>query len=66
MARSVEVKASELQIASPVRWLCVGPSGVGKTVFLKNLIAEINEVFDQPTSNIIYCFATYQPLYDEN
>ena len=59
------VTSTEIQLTTPVRWFCIGPSGAGKTAFLKRLLTELDTVFDQPTNNIIYCFSSYQPLYDQ-
>ena len=65
MEPSQGIPSEDLKLSTPFRWFCVGPSGVGKTAFLKQLLCELDAVLKEPTNNIIYCYATYQPLYDE-
>jgi len=50
---------------APIRWMVSGPSGSGKTSFVKKLLYNLEEIFVQPVNNIVICYGTYQPLYDE-
>ena len=65
MSTVQQLTEEEIKFQTPVRWFCIGPSGAGKTEFLKQLIIFSDDVFLQPVTNIVYCYATYQQLYDQ-
>lgn len=46
----------------PSTCLVSGPTGSGKSVFVKNLID--NQMFSPMPKNIIYCYGAFQPLFN--
>ena len=51
-----------LKLVHPSTCLISGPTGSGKTVFVKKLIDF--KYFHPMPSNIIYCYGSYQPLFN--
>ena len=45
--------------------IVAGPTCCGKTQFVKLLLESGEDVFDGVFQNIIYCYAIFQPTYDE-
>lgn len=60
-----EYTGKDLKLSTPARLFCSGPSGCGKTTFVKQLLFNLEDVFDQPVANIIFCYAAEQPIYEE-
>lgn len=42
-----------------------GPSKAGKTVFVTKLVKHCREIFEQLPTQILWCYAEYQPGYNE-
>ena len=57
--------SEDIFLSTPMRLFCCGPSGCGKTTFLKNFIKHYYEITDKKLRNIVYCYASYQKIYDE-
>jgi len=51
------------RLQHPFTCIVAGPTGCGKTEFVKRLIANRVAVFDQPPEYILWCYGEYQPLY---
>lgn len=49
----------------PFPAVVTGPTCCGKTQFLKLLLESGEDVFEGVFQNIIYCYAIFQPAYDE-
>lgn len=49
---------------SPSSILVVGPSNSGKTTFLSKLLLENQDVFEVPPRKIVYCYGSWQPLFE--
>ena len=49
----------------PFRCMIAGPSESGKTNIIKNLIFQNQKLIYPPPNNICYCYAKWQPKYDE-
>lgn len=50
------------KLVHPSNCFLSGPSGSGKSVFVKKLID--HHMFDPMPTNIIYCYGIYQPLFN--
>ena len=59
------ITSEDLYLTTPMRLFWCGPSGSGKTTFLKDFITYYSEITGKKATNIIYCYATYQSIYDE-
>lgn len=62
MYTSLIFKMDMLKLAHPSTCLISGPTGSGKTFFVKKLIDF--KYFNPMPSSIIYCYGTYQPLFN--
>ena len=49
---------------NPSSILVVGPSNSGKTTFLSKLLLENKDVFEVPPRKIVYCYGSWQPLFE--
>jgi len=54
-----------MQFVHPCSVILSGPSCAGKTVFIKRLIENIDEMWSQRPDEIIFCYREMQPLYNE-
>ena len=50
-----------LQAGSPI--MIAGPTGSGKTFWTNKLLK--NQMFTEPVSSVLYCYAVYQTYYDK-
>ena len=55
----------EFKIKVPCSLMLSGSSGSGKTTLLREIIRRHEEVFDQPPTQILYCFSRNQPVYED-
>lgn len=49
----------------PFTALLVGSSGSGKTYFVKQLLENMTHTLSQRPDHIIWCYSSYQPMYDQ-
>ena len=54
-----------LKLRHPFTFCCVGPTGCGKTVFIKKLLKNVNTMFDPIPEKIIYVYSIWQNIYTE-
>lgn len=54
-----------IKFECPATCIIAGASGSGKTSFLFELFKNTQFMFKEIPKTIIYCYSTYQPLYDE-
>lgn len=55
-----------LQFQSPTTMLACGPTGSGKTTFVKQLLERASVMFKEKPSSILYCYGSvWQPIFDE-
>ena len=55
----------EFKVRTPASIVVAGPSGAGKTHLIEEMIQRLDEIFDRPPTQIIFCYARYQPTYDK-
>ena len=53
--------ASALQFETPSSYLVAGPTGSGKTSWIRSLILHKDSVFKKPPEAIHYCYSVWQP-----
>ncbi len=63
MAQVVEYDA--VRFRTPFGALCFGPTGSGKTVYIKQLLRSRNQCFNKPPQRVVYVYSMWQILYDE-
>lgn len=49
----------------PFTALLLGASGSGKSVFVKQVIQNMEQTSSRLLDRIIWCYSSYQPMYDE-
>ena len=54
-----------LKIRSPATLVVSGPTGSGKTELCKQIIQNLDIVFDRPPTQIVYCYSVYQRLFED-
>ena len=59
------IDGEELKISTPARIFCSGPSGCGKTSLIRDILYHADDIFDQPVRNIVFCYGSEQPLYEQ-
>lgn len=55
----------DARLLHPFTLICSGPTGSGKTRFVKRIITSGDTVIDGPPDNIIWLYGEYQDTYDE-
>lgn len=55
----------DVRLKHPFPAIVAGPTCCGQTQFVKLLLESGEDVFDGVFQNIIYCYAIFQPAYDE-
>lgn len=61
----VEMKINSFIFCSPCTISISGATSSGKTSFVKKLIEYKDIVFQNPPEKIIYCYGTWQPLFND-
>jgi hypothetical protein len=56
---------SEVSVKHPFRMICTGASGVGKTMFIKQFLENLEHVTLSKFSTVVFSYSLNQPLYDE-
>lgn len=54
-----------IKFECPSTCIIAGSSSSGKTTFLFRLLKNAKHMFEKVPKKIIYCYSTYQPLYDD-
>lgn len=54
-----------LKLKNPATYLIAGVTCSGKSTFVKELIKNKNEVFENPPTNILYLYGTWQNSFDD-
>lgn len=54
-----------IKFECPATCIVAGASGTGKSTCLFEMFKDSNTMFTQVPKKIIYCYSTYQTLYDE-
>ena len=49
----------------PFTCIVSGPTKAGKTVWVRNLICQANQMIEPPPEQIYYCYSEWQPIYNE-
>src|SRR6267154_1734720 len=50
---------------APFTSVIPGPTGSGKTVFVKRLLKHVKAVIEPPPERILYCYGAYQQMFAE-
>ena len=53
------------RLKHPFTCIVAGPSQSGKTVFLRRLLTQAQELINEPPEVILWFYGEYQPLYDK-
>lgn len=65
----MEPTSDEPQCLMPLKLpqaaIIAGSTKAGKSMFVKRLLLEMKEMFDQPVEQVIFVYAVWQPIYDE-
>ncbi|CAG2206327.1 unnamed protein product [Mytilus edulis] len=56
---------SLVKFQTPMTSICVGPTGSGKTTYIKRLLENAQEMFTIPPQKIYYCYSIWQDVFDE-
>jgi len=59
------VYENDLQLQSPFRLTCSGPSSSGKSYFIEGFIDNLNRLVNMPMSKIVYAYGQYQQKFKE-
>lgn len=54
-----------LKLRCPCTCILSGPSSSGKTTLVRQIIQNLDQCFDRPPAQIVYCFSIDQPVFDE-
>ena len=54
-----------LKFIHPFTCIVAGPTGSGKTVFVRKILNSHREMIDPPPEKIIWCYGVYQKAYEE-
>lgn len=55
---------SVIKFETPATFLAAGPSGVGKSYYLFEVLKHAARIFAQTPRAIFYCYGVFQPLFD--
>ena len=56
---------NDIQLKHPFTSILTGPTGCGKTTFIKKLLENLENVMVPRPQRIIYCFSIWQKTFDE-
>ena len=62
---SVTIMEFDPRLHHPFPCLVAGPTGCGKSQFVKRLLTSGEAMLDGAPEKILWCYGEYQPLYDE-
>lgn len=54
----------DVRLRHPATFMVAGPTMVGKSYMVRDLIRKRQEIFTAPIDVVIWCYGCYQPLYD--
>ena len=57
--------APDLRLTHPFSCVVNGPSGAGKTEWIRKLIYHRDDMIINPPQRIIWCYAEYQPIFSQ-
>ena len=52
------------KLIHPFTCMVAGPTGSGKSVFIRRLVRQKNERISPPPERIVWCYSEWQPLYE--
>ena len=61
----MDLISMDARLLHPFALICCGPTGSGKTQFVKRMILEGKSVVDKPSGLILWLYGEYQDAYDE-
>ena len=61
----MDLISMDARLLHPFTLICSGPTGSGKTQFVKRMILEGESVVDKPPDRILWLYGEYQDAYDE-
>jgi Cdc6-like AAA superfamily ATPase len=59
------MKSYQVYLKHPFTMLISGPTGSGKTFFIKRLLEKVKTITNKPPKNITYFYGEYQPLFSQ-
>jgi hypothetical protein len=58
-------KTFDMRFQHPFTCIVCGMTGCGKTYLMKQFLKNVGEMVDVPPQRIVWCYAKWQPMYDE-
>lgn len=59
------INSNQMRLKTPIKILIQGQSNAGKTYFVSQLVDNMDNVFDQKTTRIVWAYKQWHPLLDE-